>query len=76
MNLHEYQGKSIFTRAEEQKLVAHLQSMAEGGYGLTGFECRQRAAEYAVYIGRRQTDKVFSRGWLDKFMRRHPDLQV
>jgi len=62
---------------DEAKIVNHLKIVATYGYGYTRSEVANVASDYAVQIGtRRPSDAPLTRGWLEGFIKRWPELKV
>lgn len=66
----------VLTLDQEQKLCAHIKSLAEVGYGYTRSEVIHLASDYAVSLGKREADKPFSLQWYYDFMGRWPELKL
>lgn len=66
----------LFTQEEEVKLVKHITSMAELGYGFTVSEVVAKASDYTVYLNKRPNDKPLSVKWFKGFKNRWPELKV
>ena len=62
-------------RHEERPLAEFLTTMARYGYGYTSGEVRNIADEYAAFLRKERTTPL-TKGWYEKFMRRHPHLKV
>lgn len=69
--------KALFTKGEEEKLVRHINSIAETGQGYNGANILQIAKEYAVSLGKKvKSDIRLSNHWLQNFKQRWPDMKV
>jgi hypothetical protein len=66
----------LFSQEQEAKLVAHIKTMADLGYGFTITEVVDKATNYAVYLGKRSHDKPLSVKWFKGFRQRWPELRV
>ena len=61
---------------EENCLVQHIKVMASCGYGYSSSKVVDMARTYAVALGKRDGDHLFSPMWFHNFMKRWPDLKV
>ncbi|KAL5006411.1 hypothetical protein ScPMuIL_015217, partial [Solemya velum] len=70
-------GRSpLFSLEEEEKIVQHLKSVAQYGYGYTRSEVADIATDFALALGKRKKDEPLTRNWMDGFLRRWPELRV
>ena len=69
--------ETIFSRAEEEKLVSHISYMAEIGYGYNVSSIKYSAKDYADSLGKNTKAKeALSDNWFYRFIKRWPDLKV
>ncbi|XP_053391991.1 uncharacterized protein LOC128554706 [Mercenaria mercenaria] len=66
----------LFSLMEEAKLVNHIKTMANYGYGYTRQECVNLAFDLAVQLGKRRKDESLSLKWIRGFLNRWPELRV
>jgi hypothetical protein len=65
-----------FTQEQEALLSQHINTMAELGYGYSRMETINLASDYAIHLGLRPKEKLFSLKWLYNFLQRWPNLIV
>lgn len=72
--------KPIFTRSEEDEMVAYLKHMEERLFGLTTVDLRRLAYQLAVKNGKTHSfnsdREMAGVDWLKGFLRRHQDLSI
>ena len=69
--------ETIFSRAEEEKLVSHISYMAEIGYGYNVSSIKYMAKDYADSLGKNtKAKKALSDNCFYRFIKRWPDLKV
>ena len=69
--------ETIFSRAEEEKLVSHISYMAEIGYGYNVSSIKYMAKDYADPLGKNINAKeALSDNWFYRFIKRWPDIKV
>ncbi|XP_053385176.1 uncharacterized protein LOC128550335 [Mercenaria mercenaria] len=66
----------MFTQEEECHFVDHLKFMSECGYGYSRAEVVDMASEYAICLGKRDSEHPLSLKWFRGFMSRWPELKV
>ncbi|XP_060556927.1 uncharacterized protein LOC132717474 [Ruditapes philippinarum] len=66
----------VLNMFEEAKIVQHIKTMANYGYGYTMQECVDIATEYAVSVGKRTRDNPLTLRWMDGFRKRWPEVKV
>lgn len=76
-----YNTKQVFTAELEAKLAEYIVERSQLGYGLTAFQIRQFAYEYAMannsnIPGCWTVNKRAGEDWFGGFMRRHPNLSA
>jgi hypothetical protein len=59
----------VLNMFEEAKIVQHIKTMANYGYGHTMQECVNIATEYAVSVGKRTRYNQLTLTWMDGFRR-------
>ena len=60
----------ILSEYEEAKVVKHIKIVANFGYGCTRQEVCDIASDYAVKLGKRQSDKPLTLNWFRRFIKR------
>ena len=66
----------ILSEYEEAKVVKHIKIVANFGYGCTRQEVCDNASDYAVKLGKRQSDKPLTLNWYRRFIKKWPELRV
>ena len=66
----------LFSQLEEVQMVNHVRTMADFGYGYTRQECVDLATDFAVQLGKRESDKPLSMKWMKGFLSRWPEIRV
>jgi len=66
-------SESLFSHAEEEGIVDHLETLAQLGYGYTNVQVQHLAGDLALHLGKRTTGKPFSNNWLYGFLKRWSD---
>ncbi|XP_053401883.1 uncharacterized protein LOC123566337 isoform X2 [Mercenaria mercenaria] len=66
----------MFSQEEECHFVDHLKFMSECGYGYSRAEVVDMASEYAICLGKRNSEHPLSLKWFRGFMSRWPELKV
>ena len=66
----------LFSQLEEVQIVNHVRTMADFGYGYTRQECVDLATDFAVQLGKRESDKPLSMKWMKGFLSRWPEIRV
>ncbi|XP_053947962.1 uncharacterized protein LOC128856673 [Anastrepha ludens] len=74
-------NRQIFSDDEENKLAAYLKTAADIYYGLTPYETRKFAFEYAKKNNKTmpeswKTKLMAGEDWLGNFLKRHPSLSI
>jgi hypothetical protein len=70
-------GRSpVLSMEEEAKLVNHLKSVANYGYGYFGMEVVDLTTDYGIQLGKRTKENPFTLNWFVKFIKRWPELRV
>lgn len=74
-------NRQIFSDDEENKLTAYLKTAADIYYGLTPYETRKFAFEYAKRNNKTMpeswhTKLMAGEDWLGNFLKRHPSLSI
>jgi hypothetical protein len=60
----------ILSEYEEAKVAKHIKIVANFGYGCTRQEVCDIASDYAVKLGKRQSDKPLTLNWFRRFIKR------
>ncbi len=66
----------VLSMFDEAKLVDHLKTMADYGYGYTRQETADIASEYATQLGKRSKDQPLTIRWMEGFFKRWPEMKV
>ncbi|XP_053402820.1 uncharacterized protein LOC128558058 [Mercenaria mercenaria] len=66
----------VLSMFEEAKIVKHIKTMADYGYGYTMQECTDIATEYAVSLGKKTRDNPLTLRRMDGFRKRWPEVKV
>lgn len=74
-------NRQIFSDDEENKLAVYLKTAADIYYGLTPYETRKFAFEYAKKNNKTmpeswKTKLMAGEDWLGNFLKRHPSLSI
>ena len=63
-------GETTFSKAEEETLVEHVETVAHLGYGLSNIQLQHLAGEMAFDMGKKKKNKPMSNNWLYGFLSR------
>ncbi|KAH3734268.1 hypothetical protein DPMN_040707 [Dreissena polymorpha] len=63
----------IFSTEEETCLVEHLECIFPPEYGYTNVQVQQLVVALVDHVGKRPTNKQFSKNWLYGFLKRWKD---
>ena len=66
----------LFSIEEEMRLVDHIKSMSQVGYGYTRAEVINLGSSYAVQLGKRDSEHPLTEQWFYNMLSRWPDLKV
>jgi hypothetical protein len=62
--------ETILSLEEEERLVQHVETMGELGYGFSNVRLQHLAGELAFDLGRKKNNKPMSNNWLYGFLKR------
>ena len=76
-------ARPMFTMAQEDAFAEHIKFMSDVGYAYTRTEALEVATDMAEFCGKKKyftrrngINKQMCHTWLDRFIKRHPDLKL
>ncbi|KAF2902807.1 hypothetical protein ILUMI_03378 [Ignelater luminosus] len=74
-------NRQVFTDVEEEALASYLKKAADIYYGLTPYETRKLAYQFAIKSNKAMPDSwrtklLAGENWLGSFLKRHPSLSI
>ncbi|KAF2897908.1 hypothetical protein ILUMI_08265, partial [Ignelater luminosus] len=74
-------NRQVFTDVEEEALASYLKKAADMYYGLTLYETRKLAYQFAIKSNKAMPDSwrtklLAGEDWLGSFLKRHPSLSI